>query len=112
VRAFPELDSKWRVSTEGGTEPLWSPNGRELFYRQEAKMMVVRFENGDRGRPTEPRLLFEGEFEENSFRTLNYDVTPDGNSFVMIKRVDESTSPRIHVVLNWHQELLEKVPVK
>ncbi len=108
VRAFPGPGSKWRISTEGGTAPLWSPKGLELFYRQENKMMVVPFVAGTEPRPGKSKLLFEGEFEENSLRTLNYDVTPDGRSFVMIRKVDKPVSPQIHVVLNWFQELGQK----
>jgi serine/threonine protein kinase len=108
VRAFPGPGSKWHISTEGGTEPLWSRQGLELFYRQGNKMMVVRFTPGAEPEPGKPRLLFEETFEENTLRHLNYDIMPDGSSFVMIQKVEELSSPQIHVVVNWHEELKQK----
>ena len=109
LRAFPGPGPKWRISAEGGSQPQWSPNGRELFYRQDGKMMVVPFSRGPEPRPEKSQLLFEGQFEDNTLRTLNYDVTPDGGSFVMIRKVEELVSPQIHVVLNWFEELKQKV---
>jgi hypothetical protein len=108
VRAFPGPGSKWRISTEGGTEPLWSRQGLELFYREGNEMMVVPFTPGTEPEPGKPRLLFKGKFEENTLRHLNYDVMPDGSGFVMIQKVKELSSPQIHVVVNWHEELKQK----
>jgi hypothetical protein len=71
-------------------------------------MMVVPFTPGAEPEPGRPRLLFEGTFEENTLRHLNYDVMPDGSSFVMIQKVEEHGSPQIHVVVNWLEELKQK----
>ena len=108
VRAFPGPGPKWRISTEGGNQPQWSPKELELFYRQDGKMMVVAFSSGPEPRPGRPQLLFEGTFEDNTLRMLNYDVMPDGGSFVMIRKVEELVAPQIHVVLNWFEELKQK----
>ena len=60
VRDFPDLEGKWQVSSEGGTEPLWSPRGGELFYRNGNKMMVVSVSTESTFEHGTPALLFEG----------------------------------------------------
>ena len=108
VRPFPSLDGKWQISTEGGSEPLWAPDGRELFYRSGPAMMTVSVPDAAEFVPGKPSLLFEGTYSLDPFGrdSHNYDVAPDG-SFVMIS----DTAPRqIYVVLNWFEELERLVP--
>ncbi len=108
VRPFPSLDRKWQISTEGGSEPLWAHDGRELFYRSGTGMMTVSIPNAAEFVPGKPRLLFEGTYSLDPFGrdAHNYDVASDG-SFVMIS----DTAPRqIYVVLNWFEELQRLVP--
>jgi hypothetical protein len=107
VREFPGSGGKWQVSTDGGTEPMWAPNGRELFYRLGNKMVAV-------GIDTEPaftvgtrKVLFDEEYVPWRWHT-NYDIHPDGKSFVMIKGGEGSTE--LVVVLNWAEELKRRVP--
>ena len=59
-----------------------------------------------------PRLLFEGEYADGLTPYANYDVTPDGQRFVMIKESEEQEEAltQIHVVLNWFEELKQRVP--
>jgi serine/threonine-protein kinase len=112
VSPFPR-GGKVQISTEGGTEPMWSRDGKELFYRSGAKMMAVPISTEDGIAPGKPTLLFEGRFEggTRAFPGSNYDVTPDGR-FVMIRR-DESAGPaQINVVLNWFEELKRLVPTE
>ncbi len=104
VRPFPGPGGKWQISTEGGSEPHWSPSGRELFYRQEDKMMIVDVETKPTFRPGRPRTLFEGRF-------LDYDVAPDGTRFLMIKEDPAESGPtHLNVVLNWFEEVKRRVP--
>ena len=108
VRAFTGPDSKWVVSTGGGTEPRRSRDGRELFYRNGDQMLVVdvREETDfDAGRP---RLLFEGRFEREPQGNTNYDVTLDGERFLMVQAEEDLSE--ITVVLNWFEELKRLVP--
>ena len=108
VRPFPGPDRKWTVSTQGGTSPRWNRNGRELFYRNENKMMVVDVSTSSELALSQPRLLFEQRYAFGSTITIaNYDVSPDGQRFVMVK--DESGSGRLNVVLNWVDELTRLV---
>jgi Tol biopolymer transport system component len=111
VRPYPGPEGKWSVSTDGGTEPVWSPDGRELFYRNGNRMMVVSVETEPLFTAGRPRLLFEGRFRSSMGyqASANYDVFPDGQSFVMVKDLQESET-RINVVLNWFEELKRLVP--
>ena len=85
VRPFPSgEEAKEQVSTEGGSEPIWSGNG-ELFYRNGDKMMVVDIKTEPSLSVGTPRLLFEGSFDTMPIPLTNYDVTSDGQRFLMIK---------------------------
>jgi serine/threonine-protein kinase len=104
VRAFPSPERRWQVSTEGGTQGVWNPNGREIFYRSGDKMMAVDFQAASDVTLSPPRLLFERPYAYGGGITIaNYDVTTDGQRFVLIK--DEATTGRVNVVLNWSSEL-------
>ena len=111
VRPYPGPEGKWPISTEGGTEPVWSPDGRELFYRNRDQMMVVSVETEPSFTPGKPRLLFNGQFqfEPSDFASPNYDVSPDGQRFLMIKAAEEGAN-QINVVQNWFEELKRLVP--
>jgi serine/threonine-protein kinase len=110
VRPFPGPGGKWPVSTEGGTEPMWARNGRELFYRNGDKMMVAAVETKPTFAAAKPRVLFEGHYEASliGFQP-NYDVTLDGQRFIMIKG-SEQAATQVNVVLNWSDELRRLVP--
>jgi Tol biopolymer transport system component len=103
---------KWQISAEGGTEPVWNPNGRELFYRSGGKMMAVDIATQPSFAVGKARMLFEGEYVPTPATLSNYDVTPDGQRFLMLKSSEqEQTAPtQINVVLNWFEELKQKVP--
>ena len=86
------------VSVEGGSEPVWAPNGRELFYREGTRMMAVTIDAGGQAQP--PRVLFDGDFARGTIDAANYDVMPDGR-FVMIQRPSPTSGPTLHVLINW-----------
>jgi serine/threonine-protein kinase len=114
VRSFPDLDRKWQISTDGGIESAWSRDGTELFYRDEEgfRLMAVDTALEPSFRPGKPRLLFEGSFVESPGYGRNYDVAPDGQSFLMVKQEMEGIEDaQIHVVLDWLEELKRLVPV-
>jgi Tol biopolymer transport system component/tRNA A-37 threonylcarbamoyl transferase component Bud32 len=112
VQPYPGPGGKWQISTEGGTEPMWNPNGRELFYRSGDKMMAVEIATQPGFAAGTPRTLFEGRYETAMVPIDNYDVSPDGQRFLMLKPVEqEQAAPtQINVVLNWFEELKQKVP--
>jgi hypothetical protein len=92
------------VSTEAGTHPKWNPNGRELFYRNGDKMMVVDVRTSPDLALSDPWVLFEHRYSFGSAQTVaNYDISPDGQRFLRVK--DESASGTINIVVNWFEEL-------
>ncbi|MGA7791761.1 MAG: protein kinase [Candidatus Acidiferrales bacterium] len=112
VQPYPGPGGKWQISTEGGTEPVWNPNGRELFYRTGDKMMAVDIATQHGFSAGTPRMVFEGQYEKAPFPISNYDVSPDGQRFLMLKPTEQAAAPtQINVVLNWFEELKQKVPV-
>jgi Tol biopolymer transport system component/tRNA A-37 threonylcarbamoyl transferase component Bud32 len=112
VQPYPGPGGKWQISTEGGTEPAWNRNGRELFYRSGNKMMAVDIATQPGFAAGTPRMLFEGRYELAPFPSTNYDVSPDGQRFLMLKPTDQAQAAptQINVVLNWFEELKQKVP--
>ena len=114
VRPFPNVDEgRWQISTDGGFSPLWSRDGRELFYRNGPQIRSVPVETeGDFGHGT-PALLFQGAFfYQAPGRT--YDVSPDGERFLMIKSgattEEDAETNDVVMVENWFEELKRLVP--
>ena len=112
VQPYPGPGGKWQISTEGGTEPAWNPNGRELFYRSGNKMMAVDVTTQPSFAVGKPRVLFEGPYSPTPLTTSNYDVSPDGQRFLMLKPSEQAQAAptQINVVLNWFEELKRRVP--
>jgi serine/threonine-protein kinase len=108
VRPFPNVNrGKWLVSTSGGMAPVWSPNGRELFYLNGTAMMGVAVNTrGSQFDIGAPELLFTGPFETGS---PQFDVSADG-SFVMVEADPDAKPTQIHLVTNWLAELKRLVP--
>jgi Tol biopolymer transport system component len=109
VQPFPGPGRRIQISTDGGMRPVWSASGRELFYLNGRDMMVVDVESLAEFRAGTPRLLFEGS-HVYTVGQRNYDVTPDGQRFVMIHPEERSAPAQLHVVLNWTEELKRLVP--
>ena len=115
VQPYPGPGGKWQISTEGSTEPVWNRNGRELLYRSGSKMMAVQVMTQPGFSPGKPTVLFEGEYLTSQFPLTGvaYDVSPDGQRFLMVKEVEQATSAtQINVVLNWFEELKRRVPAE
>jgi serine/threonine-protein kinase len=113
VRPFPDVDKgKWQISVAGGEAPLWSPDGRELFYRNGDSVMAVSVEAGHAFKCGKPETLFQGTYTSLSSDDGHpWDVSPDGKRFLMMKEVGSNASAgewpprRINIVLNWFEEL-------
>lgn len=112
VQPYPGPGGKRQLSADAGGEPVWAPNGRELFYRAGDKMMTVPVTLQPAFTAAMPRLLFEGRFERPLASYPNYDVAPDGQRFLMLKDTTGAQPPQITVVLNWISEVGRRVPVK
>jgi serine/threonine-protein kinase len=110
VRPYPGPGGKWQISTEGGTEPVWNPKGRELFYRAGNKMMAVDVVMQPTFSAGKPKMLFAGPYVPTPRSFPDYDVSPDGQRFLMLKANEQAqTTAQINVVLNWFEELKQKV---
>jgi serine/threonine-protein kinase len=122
VRPFPNISAgRWLVSTSGGVEPHWAPDGRALFYRTTAdpgpenQRLMSTIVEGKAAVfvPHTPQPLFSLAGNRLGGNLRNYDVAPDGERFLFISSDadDSASSRRITVVLNWTEELKRLVPV-
>jgi serine/threonine-protein kinase len=111
VRAYPGPGVRAQISTNGGTEPTWNRNGRELFYREGSRMMSAPIAGGPNFSAGRPTILFEGQYEPSLVGYANYDVSPDGQRFLMLKAgaAAETEPTQINVVLNWFEDLKRRV---
>ena len=102
---------RWQVSTAGGVQPLWARNGRELFYaEQSGRIMTVAVRpDGSFGTPQE---LFDWPTISIPGFGRTFDVTPDGKRFLMVKEADEAQAGAsdINIVVNWIEELKQRLP--
>jgi eukaryotic-like serine/threonine-protein kinase len=106
VQQFPAAGQRWMVSKAGGTEPVWARDSKWLYFRRGRKLLAVA------GRPPfgEPVELFEAPWAPvfDGPNPPQYDVAPDGEGFIMIR--SSGRDARIHVILNWVEELKRRVP--
>ena len=102
VQSFPPGRGKWQVSTDGGDQPRWRRDCKELFYvAPPGKMMSVEVQSRDAFEAGPPRLLFTFRGSNNPYGTFHYDVTADGQKFLILKPVEETSPDPLHIVLNW-----------
>jgi serine/threonine-protein kinase len=102
VRALSGGGGRVPVSTGGGGEPLWAENGRRLFYRSQSRVMAATIATQPSLQVTGRELVFEGQFASDLWHP-NYDVTGDGQTFIMVRPVEENR--QLVMVVNWIEEL-------
>jgi eukaryotic-like serine/threonine-protein kinase len=127
VAPYPSLAPRERISVKGGLHPLWAPDGRELYYRSRAsleelqqmgsggralaersRVMTVSIETRPEFKAGKPHMLFEGPYFESGH---DFAVTPDGRGFILIRESESESGPKeMHVVVNWFEELKQRVP--
>jgi Tol biopolymer transport system component len=112
VRRFPGPEGRWQISTGSGVEPVWSRDGRELYFRSGDSLMVSTIETDPDFRAGKPSPLFEAPFDSAGSLYADYDASPDGESFVMIRSEKERTATRILVIEGFLRELRERVPAR
>ena len=112
VRPFPGPGGKWQISHEGGIEPLWARNGKQLFYRWQKQVWAVDILTEPTFRPGKPRLLFEqpGFLSAGPIRT--WDLSLDGQRFLMVKLDERKPTVVTEMILvqNWFEELKRLAP--
>jgi len=116
VQPFPDVSAgRWQVSMEGGSRPVWSPKGKELFYAtMSGAIMAVSFDDTQAFKVLKTVKLFDWPSISVPGPARTYDVSRDGQRFLMIKEGDagrpNAPSATISVVLNWVEELKAKLP--
>ena len=107
IQPFPRPGAKTRISTQGGTSPRWSRNGRELFYwgNVPATLMAVDISAGAVIQPGPPRPLFQ------LLAGTTWDVTPAPDRF-LIEQTSQTTGSKIATVTDWFEELRLRAPAK
>ncbi len=105
VREYPRAERRWPISNGGGKEPLWSRDGRELYFRRGHEMMVLAVKTEPTFEPAPARVLFEAAYELDRIGgNPNYDVAPDGR-FLMVRHDEASRQASLVVVIDWFEEL-------
>jgi hypothetical protein len=106
VIPVPGPGPRHAISTGGGTEPVWSANGRELFYLNRDAMMAVDISLTPTFAASAPRLLYRGLFRPSFTSASAYAVSRDGRRFLRIQAVQpERPLTEVQVVVNWFDEL-------
>jgi eukaryotic-like serine/threonine-protein kinase len=119
VQPFPRTGAKYQVSREGADAPVWSPDGKELFYYQidAARLVAVRVDTQPTFSFGDPVPLPVERMIQGVATARRYDIMPDGQRFlVILPEAPSGNQPRrtqqINVVLNWFEELKARVPAK
>jgi Tol biopolymer transport system component len=102
VREFPNGTNKWQISANGGTAPRWARSGNEMFYAERRKLMAVSVSTRPAFSPRTPEPLFE----KRSLQSMDaqYDVSANGQRFIILDRPPGEQPLSIHVVHNWFEE--------
>jgi hypothetical protein len=124
VRPYPEVNSgsEWQISEDGGNSPLWSHVCQEIYFQNGDAVMIVSYKTDLGFKPERPKVLFSGTYVhanltyEPDGEFSPWDISPDGDRFLMIKELSPASSVegprRINIVVNWFEELKKLVPVK
>jgi eukaryotic-like serine/threonine-protein kinase len=100
VQAFPGPGGKWQLSTEGGEDPAWSRDGKEIFYIAPGnRLMTVPVKPGPEPQPGTPRFLFEARFRQDTGQ--QYDISADGQRFLIAADLSEANASPVTLVQNW-----------
>ena len=108
VSPFPGFGSKWQVSRGGGEEPRWRRDGKEMFYLvPDGRLMAAQVKTGAGFEASFPSVLFVTHPRQpiSAMDFFSYDVTPDGQKFLVNTKVDTSNSAPLSVILNWSSEM-------
>jgi hypothetical protein len=112
VRAFPGPGGKHPVSNTGGSEPLWSRDGKQLFYRLRGQVWVVDVMAAEDFQAGRPRMLFDQSGYCRAEAIRGYDISKEGDRFLMVKMWEAMPTPVTQMILvqNWFEELKRLVP--
>ena len=111
VEAFPAGGKRLQLSVDGGREPLWAPDGRQLFYRAGDQLMSVRVTNDAALSAERPAKVLDAPYPySTTFGNAGYAVAPGGQHFYFWRPAPQPATPtQINVVVNWLEELKARV---
>ena len=114
MREFPGPGMKYQISSEGGNQPLWARNGKQLFYRLQDQVWVADVRTDGGIAISKPRLLFEKSGYGGGIPIRSWDLSLDGQRFLMVKGEQQKPTPVIEMILvqNWFEELKRRVPTE
>ena len=117
VERYPQLGDRQQISTSGGVHPHWSRDGRELVFGtpDDRQMLAVPVQSGTKLMAGRPELLFESAMMPPRAGTRPYDMAPDGRFYIIRSAQSETTAPtpsNMVLVLNWSEELKQRVPTR
>jgi serine/threonine protein kinase len=113
VLPFPDVSrTRWRISTDGGQNPTWAPDGKTLFYRRGQAIMAVTIDGDDPRKWSKPKMLFGGPYLFDAGPT-QFDAAPDGRLLmVRVGPSDDADGAAIIAVQNWFEDLRRLAPRK
>jgi hypothetical protein len=111
VTALPGPRGKWQISTDGGTQPVWTRDGRSLFFRADGKVMKVAIERPPSPEPVKhpPTVLFDDMYVRGHPALANYDVSIDGSRLLMIKGEHPERTSEIRVLQGWKSKVTSQL---
>jgi len=99
VRDFPKGGTEWQVSAQGGTDPRWSRDGKEIFYRSANALMAASVATT----PTFSSAVAKPLFETHGMGP-GFEVSPDGKRFIIREKPEGEPPLAVHIVHNWFEE--------
>ena len=108
VTSFPDARGKWQVSTNGGEQPRWRGDGKEIYFMSlEAKLMAASVDTKTEFESGTPTVLFQTDPHERVATTevIVYDVSRDGQRFIVNTNYKNGSAHPMSVVLNWKSEI-------
>ncbi len=118
VRRFPGPSGRWPVSPADANYPTWSPDGSEIFYTQDGSMWAASLRLDSEVVVLERERLFSlASYRFDGYGNLTYDVHPETGRFLLVKNpavsvggIEGEARPHLNVILNWFEELKQRVP--
>jgi len=110
IQPFPQGGGRWSVSTDEGFGAHWAPDGKTLYYYSPGRLMSVSIQTAPSLIVGKPQVVFSGYQQKSVDSGLMYDISPDGQSFIVTQSQDDDENlRRIHLILNWFDEIQSKV---
>ncbi len=104
IKPLQKKGGSIRISRSGGTEPMWSQNGRQLFFRNDDEMYSAMISTEDLELKS-VNLLWKAKYRSNLYGIGDYEIVDGGNSFLFVRIPDSANRQTINVILNWSQTL-------